>query len=158
MNRRQLILFWVITVLTFSCKPNICDIKSKRWIKESPVALDEFLIVKNEILSDTAFINAFFGHDDFIFIGGLIDTTKFSDFALPHLKEWFRKGNVWISFKKKDTSACYKLCENGTHTAMGIIRFGNKPQIRDSRIIISDTLKLKDNWYAEVIKCNGCNE
>ena len=137
------------------CQQNQCSSDAKYWIKESPLLLEEFLVVKHEILSDSMLLDSFTTRGSFFIGGAIFGPDKFDGFDVPKLKEWFKKGHGSISFSQGDTVATYRECESGRVSAWGFIQ-NTKTTNYNSGVRIIDSLRLRDNWRAEVVLCRGC--
>src|SRR5688572_18400292 len=112
-------LLLLTVCLLLGCKSNKCAPNTKEWITEAPYALEEFLLVKDEILSNKIFIDSF-SRQGILFINAdIVDTSYFEQLKMHKLKEWFNKGRSMLSFSEKDTAAYYKYCNNGLHAAYG---------------------------------------
>jgi hypothetical protein len=146
-------------MVILGCKSNQCESNAHGWIQNAPAALDEFLLVKAEILSNKAFVDSFSKHG-YLFVGGAFsDTDKFAGFVMPHLKEWFRNGRNYIAFEPNDTTACYQDCESGSFSASAEIHqvpFNRKKYYRSVKVM--DSLKLKEGWNAQVVYCYKCDD
>ncbi|MCW3073076.1 MAG: hypothetical protein JWP69_145 [Flaviaesturariibacter sp.] len=140
--------------LLAGCRPNRCAEESGQWIKEAPLALEEFLVVKKEILTNQALLDSFTKGGKLFLVGAGFGPEKFGGFNVPQLKLWFRKGHEYISFEPGDTVACYRGCENGGVSGSAYLR--SKETKYNSQVEIIDSLKLGMGWFAEVIVCRGC--
>ena len=150
-------VYLLLLISVCGCNYSPCDKTINNWISESPSALNEFQLVKKEILSNQAFLDSFTTRGR-VFIGGAMsDTNDFAGFDMPRLKEWYKKGRGLISFDKADTLAIYRECDNGGHQAWAHIRKTKfNPKEFNSSVSLIDTLQLPNNWYALVIQCRGC--
>ncbi|HRG88601.1 MAG TPA: hypothetical protein PLW44_06235 [Chitinophagales bacterium] len=155
-----LLLFTLTAYLKYA---NKCDENIEEWITDAPDALTDFIAVKTEL--DTA---AHFKQEFGDIYGGLFLRQGYyeyyySKYNMPKLAHWFKKGRDYISISPNGyTSMCYKDCTDRTHTAWGFIY--NRKQNPNSThhykdgVIMIDSLNLNEDWYALVIKCDGCNE
>jgi hypothetical protein len=135
---------------------NKCYDNIDKWISEAPQALNEFILVKQEVLSNKTFVNKFSVNGS-IFLR-VMDTSIYHYFFMPQLKKWFQKGRGYINFEKNDTSCCFKEC--GYTSAAGYIyykSFGRQRPYR-SEVNIVDSATIGLNWIAHVITCNGCDD
>ena len=147
----------VVSCLLFKCTSKKCAQNTEEWITEAPYILEEFLLVKEEILSNKAFIDSF-SRQGILFIGAdIVDTSYFNQLKMPKLKEWFNKGRSMVSFSEKDTAAFYKYCNNGLHAAYAKV-YKDSPiePSTNPNVKLIDTLRLKGGWFAKVTECENC--
>nr|WP_294906815.1 hypothetical protein [uncultured Lacibacter sp.] len=152
---KQFAIFILLLISHFSCTNRSAECYKKNvnaWISEAPAALDEFFIVKEEILSNKKFLDSFSSKGGSVFITEI--EYRYSGFIMPKLETWFKNGHGWLSFEKHDTVFSYKEWSNGLDDIYGTIQLG--PIDTSKYRQFEDTLKLKDNWYAIVRKCCGC--
>lgn len=153
--------FIIITFisLSFLCScnhKNECDKDIDKWIAESPKAYEEFLIVKQEILSNKIFLNGLTIKKQMFLRAS--DTTIYDQYSMQELKKWFKNSRGYISFREEDTSFCFKECEDGSHIAAGYVYYEKRHENYKSGLEIVDSLRLNENWFAYVVKYDGCNE
>ncbi|NCU05678.1 MAG: hypothetical protein GXC73_17045 [Chitinophagaceae bacterium] len=153
---KRWVIFIVVIISYISCNYNSNECNKKNvsnWIAEAPVAFEDFLLVKEELLSNKQFIDSFSSKDGEFFITKT--DYSYSGFTMPKLENWFKNGGYYIDFKKHDTSICFKEWNNGLDYIYGIIQFGPIETSTKYRQYV-DTLTLKNNWHAIVRKCCGC--
>ncbi|HEX2533310.1 MAG TPA: hypothetical protein VHK69_06220 [Chitinophagaceae bacterium] len=144
------------SLLSFSCTPDKCEVEARSWIKEAPHKLEEFFAVKQEILANKPLLDSF-TRKGLFYVGGPNGPEKFAGFNVPRLKQWFSAGHGSISFQAGDTSAALRSCSSNT-SAWSYLHFGPIGRKKySSRVVIVDTMKLRDGWWAEVTACDGCD-
>ena len=145
----------LIVFVLAGCQSGRCSESAKNWIKEAPQALEEFLVVKQEILSNRQFLDSVL-RDSSVFIYDLHVQTKFNT---PNFDKWIKNGRGYISFKKNDTTVLYRQCQDAKGIIYAKLHFGpfNRSQYHD-QVRILDTVQLRNGWFAEVSECRGCGD
>ncbi len=142
-------------VLVSGCGPQDCADGVEDWINEAPRALDEFLLIRDEVLADSAFV-ASRARGGLIFIGR--DTIEYPKERLPRLMGWFRRGRGIIDMDGGRAEVYYRDCRTGRYNAWGVVYYERLKYPWISVVEMVDSTDLGNGWHAHVTTCVGCGD
>ncbi len=141
-----------------SCKTKESKCNPEGWIKEAPIALEEYYKIEKEVFSNRKFVSAH-SYPEGLFLRGS-DTTDYKSYALPLLLKWFKDGRGYINFRNDSTesSFAYRQCAKGIYTSNATVFLHKKIELYKSQVKITDTMNLRNGAYAVITTCTGCND
>ena len=146
-----LLLVWLLN----GCGPTECAEDIETWIDEAPTALNEFLMLRKEVLADTTFFvrHAIQGK---VLILDPRDTVEYATYGLPRVMAWFRSGKSYIRIGEDYTEFYFRQCRNGRYSANGMVYLERMQHSWSVAVERADSADLGDGWHAYVTTCVGC--
>lgn len=158
MKYKIYIVTLVLSMFISSCNNYDCG-NIEEWITESPLALEDYLEVKEEILANQDFIEEFkYGRGELYLC--LNDTSKYINYHLPKLKYWLKKWCGFILIRENGFEEIgFKECYNWNKgTVSATLYHGEWIGKYNSQVVLIDSLSLKDGWYVHVVSCKDCDD